>query len=78
MGEVELVGRDVRGLAVHEVARITSVAAGDEVLVSETTRALALAAGLAFEDRGLHRLKGLEGERHLFAFVDGEAGTVGD
>jgi hypothetical protein len=33
------------------------------------TRALASASGLAFEDRGTHTLKGLEGEWRLAAFV---------
>jgi class 3 adenylate cyclase len=45
VGEVEAVGTDVRGVAVHEAARIMTEARPGEVLVSETTRALALAAG---------------------------------
>jgi len=68
-GEVELVGDDIRGVAVHEAARIKEQAGADEVLVSETTKALAAASGHEFEDRGLHHLKGLEGERRLFALV---------
>jgi class 3 adenylate cyclase len=69
VGEVELVGEDVRGVAVHEAARIMGVAAANEILVSDMTRALAQASGLAFDDRGTHRLKGLEGEWRLAAFV---------
>jgi class 3 adenylate cyclase/mannose-6-phosphate isomerase-like protein (cupin superfamily) len=69
VGEVEIVGTDLRGMAVHEAARIMAKAAEDEILVSETTRTLALAAGLAFEDRGSHTLKGLPGEWRLFAFA---------
>ena len=69
VGEVELVGNDVRGVAVHEAERVCALAGAGEVLVSETTRALALASGLGFEDRGLHRLKGIDGERRLFAYV---------
>jgi class 3 adenylate cyclase len=69
VGEVELVGQDVRGVTVHEAARIMAAAGEDEILVSDLTRALAGASGLAFEDRGTHRLKGLEGEWHLAAFV---------
>ena len=38
VGEVELVGSDVRGVAVHEAARITAKAGEDEILVSEITR----------------------------------------
>lgn len=69
VGEVELVGDDIRGVAVHEAARITAAAGPDEILVSDLTRALAGSSGLAFEDRGTHTLKGLEGEWHLAAFV---------
>jgi class 3 adenylate cyclase len=70
VGEVELVGNDVRGIAVHEAARILSEAEPDEILVSETTRALAQAAGLGFDPRGARELKGLPGEWSLFSFVE--------
>jgi class 3 adenylate cyclase len=68
VGEVEVVAGDVRGVAVHEAARIMGAASEDEILASETTRALAMTAGLDFDDRGMHTLKGIEGEWHLFAF----------
>jgi class 3 adenylate cyclase len=61
VAEVELVGDDVRGMGVHEAARIMAYAAEGEILVSATTRA-ARAAGLGFEDRGTHELKGLDGQ----------------
>jgi len=70
VGEVEIVGSDVRGVAVHEAARVMAAAGPDEILVSELTRALAGAAGLAFEDRGTHVLKGLDGEWRLAAFAE--------
>lgn len=69
VGEVELVGSDVRGIAVHEAARITAAAEPGEVLVSDLTRGLVGASGLRFEDRGTHELKGLDGEWHLSAFL---------
>jgi class 3 adenylate cyclase len=69
VGEVELVGDHVRGVAVHEVARVMAAAGADEVLVSETARALASGSGLTFEDRGEHVLKGFDGPRRLFALV---------
>ncbi len=69
VGEVELVGEDVWGVTVHEAARIMAAAGEDEILVSDLTRALAGASGLAFEDRGTHTFKGLEGEWRLAAFV---------
>jgi class 3 adenylate cyclase len=70
VGEVELAGSDVRGLAVHEAARIMALAAPGEILVSSTTRLLASGAGMIFEDRGRHVLRGLEGEHELFAVPD--------
>ena len=64
------IGSDVRGIAVHEAARIMSVGAPREIMVSEMTRALAGPAGLAFEDRGEHELRGgLDPEWRLAAFV---------
>jgi len=75
VGEVELVGQDVRGVAVHEAARVMDAARPNEILASETARALADAAGLTFEDRGLHTLRGITGERHLFAYVDAGGST---
>jgi class 3 adenylate cyclase len=72
VGEVELVGTDVRGIAVHQAARILSQAAADEILVSATTRALAGSSGFAFCNRGTHVLKGLPGEWELFAYLERE------
>lgn len=68
VGEVETVGNDVRGVAVHEAARITGEAAGDEILVSEAARLFA-GPDLVFEDRGIRILKGLDGEWRLAAFI---------
>ena len=70
VGEVEIVGDDVRSVTVHEAARIMAAAGPDEILVSDLTRMLAGAAGLAFEDRGAHVLKGLDGEWRLAALVE--------
>ena len=44
-GEVELVGTDVRGLAVHEAARVAGAATAGEVLVSATTKLLLAVRG---------------------------------
>jgi class 3 adenylate cyclase len=45
VGEVELTTSGARGIAVHEVARITAAAETGEILVSETTRTLSAGAG---------------------------------
>ena len=50
-GEVEIVSCNIRGLSVHETARIMALAGAGEILVSGTTRELASASGLIFEDR---------------------------
>jgi class 3 adenylate cyclase len=68
-GEVELVPEDVRGVAVHLASRIMDEAAPGEVLVSGVTRELLAGSHLTFESRGQHRLKGIDGERELFALV---------
>lgn len=66
-GEVELVGSEVRGVAVHEAARIAAGAGAGEILVSATTNVLASGAGLVFQERGERELKGLVGARRLYA-----------
>ncbi len=66
-GEIELVGEDIRGLAVHIGARIAALASGGEVLVSRTVRDLVAGSGLTFRDRGTHILKGVPDEWQLFA-----------
>ena len=68
-GEVATAGDEVRGVAVHEAARIMAVAAPGEILVSEAIPTLVSGAGLRFEDRGEYELKGL-GTRTLLAFAD--------
>src|SRR5207247_2261741 len=40
VGEVELVGGRVRGIAAHEAARVIAAAGPDEILVSEIVRTL--------------------------------------
>lgn len=66
-GEADIVGDDLRGVAVHEAARVAAAAMADEILVSETTRLLAGTAEFTFEPRGPYELKGLPGSRTLFA-----------
>jgi class 3 adenylate cyclase len=65
-GEVEMVGTNARGLAVHAAARVMSFAGPGEVLVSSTTKDLVEGSGLILDDAGTHELKGLAGARQLF------------
>jgi class 3 adenylate cyclase len=65
--EVELVGDDVRGVAVHEASRIAATAGAGEIYVSATTQVLSVGADLSFTDLGTRDLKGLQGSRQLYA-----------
>jgi class 3 adenylate cyclase len=65
-GEVELIGDDVGGIAVHIAARVAGLAGAGEVLVSSTVRDLVAGSGILFEDRGAQQLKGLAEEWRLF------------
>lgn len=75
VGEVEVTGSRIRGLAVVEAARLLGLARADEVLVSQITRDLAAPAGLTFKDRGMHALKRIPEQRRVFALV-GEDGPA--
>ncbi|HEY3188109.1 MAG TPA: adenylate/guanylate cyclase domain-containing protein, partial [Solirubrobacteraceae bacterium] len=66
-GEVELIGDDVGGIAVHIAARVGDLAAAGEVLVSSTVRDLVAGSGIGFADRGTKRLKGISDDWRLFA-----------
>jgi class 3 adenylate cyclase len=66
-GEIELRGDDVGGIAVAIAARLTSLAGADEVVVSSTVKDLVAGSGIRFEDRGIHTLKGVPEEWHVFA-----------
>ena len=66
-GEIERAGDDVRGLTVHTTARVMSSAGPSEVLTTMITRLLCAAGPYAFDDRGVHQLKGLPAPIELFA-----------
>jgi class 3 adenylate cyclase len=59
-GEVEVMGGDIGGVAVHAAARIMALAGPSEVLASTMSVGLADGSGLRFEPRGRHAVKGLE------------------
>jgi class 3 adenylate cyclase len=66
-GEIELLGTDVGGIAVHIGARVGALAGPSEVLVSSTVKDLVAGSGLTFEDRGEHKLKGVPEMWRLYA-----------
>ena len=66
-GECEVRGQKLAGLAVHIGARVAARARGGEVLVSSSVKDLTAEAGIVYEDRGEHELKGVPGTWRLFA-----------
>jgi len=70
VGECELVGDKIGGIAVHTASRILHLAVGGEILVSSTVKDLVAGSGLAFEDRGSHALKGVPQPWRLYALAE--------
>ena len=68
-GEVEMMGDDVGGIAVHIAARVAARANANEVLASSTVRDLVAGAGLTFVEQGPTELKGLSEPMRLFSAV---------
>jgi len=71
-GEIELMGADVGGMAVHIGARIGALGGPGEVLASSTVRDLVVGSGIEFDERGEHELKGVPGSWRVFAATAGE------
>jgi class 3 adenylate cyclase len=67
VGECELRGDDIGGLAVHIGARVAGLAGPGEILVSRTVRDLVAGSGLRFTERGEHELKGVPERWPLYA-----------
>jgi class 3 adenylate cyclase len=66
-GECDVRDDDLGGLAVHIAARVGSLAAPGEVLVSGTVKDLVVGSGIEFSKRGEHTLKGVPETWKLFA-----------
>jgi class 3 adenylate cyclase/alpha-beta hydrolase superfamily lysophospholipase len=66
-GEVEVVGADIAGIAVHIAARVMSAAAPGELLVSPAVPMLVAGSGIEFADRGEKELRGVPGTWRLYA-----------
>ena len=66
-GEVTVTDDDLAGEAVAAAARITALADGGEILLSDVVRQLAgTMPGVVFADRGRHRLKGFPDDVRVF------------
>lgn len=74
IGECELLGGKLGGIAVHIGARIAALSRPSEILASSTVKDLVAGSGIRFSDRGTHRLKGMSGRWRIFA-VDPASST---
>jgi class 3 adenylate cyclase len=68
-GECEVSDGKVAGIAVSIGARISTLAAPGEVLVSSTVKDLVAGSGLRFDDRGEHSLKGVPDMWRVYALA---------
>ena len=66
-GEVELIGDDIGGIAVHIAARVLASAGPGELVVSGTVKDLVVGSGIEFEDRGERELRGVPGTWRLWS-----------
>jgi class 3 adenylate cyclase len=60
-GEIEIMGDDIGGIAVHIAARVAALAEPDEILVTRTVADLVVGSNYQFDDRGERELKGVPG-----------------
>jgi class 3 adenylate cyclase len=66
VGECEMRGEKVSGLAVHAAARVMAAAGDGEILISGAVREASSGVHPQLGDRGRHELKGVPGEWQLF------------
>jgi class 3 adenylate cyclase len=66
VGECEMRGEKVSGVAVHTAARVMAAAGDDEILVSDAVSEALPSGEIRLADRGVHELKGVPGEWRLF------------
>ncbi len=76
VGECDLRGQDIAGLAVHIAARVMDAARPGEVLVTSTVREALVGTDIAFDSRGARELRGVEGTWELFAAASDRRGVL--
>jgi class 3 adenylate cyclase/streptogramin lyase len=70
VGEAEVMGKGLSGMAVHTGARIAALGGPGEVLVSGTLRDLVPGATFGFDDRGVRQLKGVREAPRVLAVTE--------
>ena len=73
IGECELIGDDIGGIAVHIASRILGHASAGEILVSSVVRDLVVGSGIGFESRGVQELRGVPGQWEILKVDPGGA-----
>ncbi len=66
IGEIQRRDGDIAGITVHIAARVMDLAGPGEVLVSRTVKDIMAGAGVTFDDRGVHQLKGVPDDWQVF------------
>jgi pimeloyl-ACP methyl ester carboxylesterase len=69
-GECHVEGQTLSGIALHIGARVCALGNAGDVLVSRTVKDLVAGAGISFEERGTHVLKGVPDEWTIFSVAD--------
>src|SRR5207247_2157467 len=78
IGEAELTGEKVGGIAVTTAARVSAIAGPGEILVTATIAQMVAGAGLEFSGLGARELKGVPGTWELFALTAVDGQPVGE
>ena len=66
IGECQVIGDRLAGIAVHIAARVCGLADAGEVLTSGTIHDLVAGSGIRFEDRGIHELRGVPEQWRIY------------
>ncbi|HUG47547.1 MAG TPA: adenylate/guanylate cyclase domain-containing protein [Candidatus Limnocylindria bacterium] len=67
MGEVEVMGGKVGGIAVHAASRVLGLAKPGQIYVTGIVHDVVAGSDIRFADQGVHELRGVPGEWRLFA-----------
>jgi streptogramin lyase len=67
MGEVEVMGGKVGGIAVHAASRVLSLAKPGQIYVTGIVHDVVAGSDIRFADAGVHELRGVPGEWRIFA-----------
>jgi hypothetical protein len=69
-GEVDIGADDIAGVSSQVTARLAAVAQPGEILTSRIVKDLVLGSGIAFADRGQHKLTGSDDDWPVFAVTE--------